>query len=530
VIVKITRGTSIRGLVEYLFGPGKHNEHYGQHIVAGDQSLEDVPQGPRLTAAQVREVWRTIDAPRISHHVATGARLRVKATAGGPALPGLEAKEKRAPGVVWQLSMTTAGEDRALSDAEWGEIAQGAMETVGFTEAGGKAPVRWVAVRHGLSVGGNDHVHVAVSLVREDGTKPSVYRDYVKMSAFAAEVERRYGLVTVDGRKSSGLPGLTRAEIERARRDGSPEPDRTRLARVVREAAVDNQDEAEFVRRLRQAGVSVRPRFAEGGQEKVVGYSVGLPGHDGKTIWFGGGSLAPDLSLPRLRSFWEATPQATTAAVAAWRGAKSPRGRETRMVSGPEWTKRAAAAVDQAYDKLKRIPPDDHAQWASVAREAAGVYAAWSRRVEGDQPGPLARAADALARSAQVAPETPSPVRSPIRGYRGAAMVVAQGNYGFEDRGTGWAMLLGQMNRTLRLLAKVHETRGELRQAQQLRAVGRDLEAVREQGGAAPHPKGQKGSRGPGSSRGTTRTQESQEEAAESRRGRRPGAEAGRGR
>ena len=451
--------------------------------------------------------------------------------AGIGQLPGLEDAGKATdPPIVWHMSLTNPGGDRVLSDEEWARIAQGAMDAMGLTEASGRAPVRWVAIRHGLAAGGNDHLHVAVSLVREDGTKPSVYRDYVKMSAFAAEMEHEYGLTTVVGRKSSGLPGLTRAEIERARRDGSPEPDRTRLARVVREAAIDNQDEAEFVRRLRQAGVSVRPRFAEGGREQVVGYSVGLPGHDGTTIWFGGGSLAPDLSLPRLRSFWEATPQATRAAVAAWQGAKSPRGRETRSVSGPEWTKRAAAAVDQACDKLKLVPPDDHAQWASVAREAAGVYAAWSRRVEGDRPGPLARAADALARSAQVATETPSPVRSPIRGYRGAAMVVAQGNYGFEDRGTGWAMLLAQMNRTLRLLAQVHEARGELRQAQQLRTVGQDLEAVRERGGVAPHPKGHQGQRGPGSARGATRPQVSEEEAAEARRRRRTGPEAGRGR
>lgn len=383
MIVKITRGTSIGGLVRYLFGPGKANEHCGQHVVTGG-GVEASMVGKPLSADEIRELWQHLDALRADYAIPTGARAHVQVVAGAGQLPGLEDAGKATdPPIVWHMSLTNPDGDRVLSDEEWARIAQGAMDAMGFTEASGKAPVRWVAIRHGLAAGGNDHLHVAVSLVREDGTKPSVYRDYVKMSAFAAEVERRYGLATVDGRKSSGLPGLTRAEIERARRDGSPEPDRTRLARVVREAVVDNQDEAEFVRRLRQAGVSVRPRFAEGGREKVVGYSVGLPGHDGKTIWFGGGSLAPDLSLPRLRSFWEATPQATTAAVAAWRGATLPRGRETRSVSGPEWTKRAAAAIDQACDKLKRIPPDDHAQWASVANK------------------------------------TPSPVRAPIRGYRG---------------------------------------------------------------------------------------------------------------
>jgi len=39
------------------------------------------------------------------------------------------------------------------------------------------------------------------------------------------------------------------------------------------------------------------------------------------------------------------------------------------------------------------------------------------------------------------------PSALPRSAATGAAMVVAQGNHGFEGRGTGWAMLLGQVNR-----------------------------------------------------------------------------------
>jgi len=127
--------------------------------------------------------------------------------AGIGQLPGLEDAGKATdPPIVWHMSLTNPGGDRVLSDEEWARIAQGAMDAMGLTEASGRAPVRWVAIRHGLAAGGNDHLHVAVSLVREDGTKPSVYRDYVKMSAFAAEMEHEYGLTTVVGRKSSGCP------------------------------------------------------------------------------------------------------------------------------------------------------------------------------------------------------------------------------------------------------------------------------------------------------------------------------------
>ena len=57
--------------------------------------------------------------------------------------------------------------------------------------------------------------------------------------------------------------------------------DTLRLARLVRAASVASEDEAEFVRRLRRAGVLARPRYAAGGRERVVGYSGALRPADG---------------------------------------------------------------------------------------------------------------------------------------------------------------------------------------------------------------------------------------------------------
>jgi hypothetical protein len=79
----------------------------------------------------------------------------------------------------------------------------------------------------------------------------------------------------------------------------------------------------------------------------------------------------------------------------AWRpGPGQPaEGRESVVISAEAWeegTKRARAVTD----RLARIPIDDRAMWASAAREGAGVYAALSRRFEGDRPGALAAAAD----------------------------------------------------------------------------------------------------------------------------------------
>ena len=75
--------------------------------------------------------------------------------------------------------------------------------------------------------------------------------------------------------------------------------------------------------------MSLRPRFAQDETERVVGYSVGLEGRTGKTIWFGGGSLDRDLSLSRLREFWEVSPAETAAAVRYWASAPGTNNRET---------------------------------------------------------------------------------------------------------------------------------------------------------------------------------------------------------
>ncbi len=39
---------------------------------------------------------------------------------------------------------------------------------------------------------------------------------------------------------------------------------------------------------------------------QITGYAVALPGQSaqGQPIWFGGGKLAPDLTLPQLQRRW----------------------------------------------------------------------------------------------------------------------------------------------------------------------------------------------------------------------------------
>ena len=212
----------------------------------------------------------------------------------------------------------------------------------------------------------------------------------------------------------------------------------------------------------------MRPRFEIGGQEVVVGYSVALRTKDGETpIWFGGGKLAKDLTLPNMRQFWEQSAGDRTAAVVEWRSAKAVApGRETILGDPDDWM-RAMASVERSVERLKAVPASDLAAWRGVARETAGVFAAWSRRFEGDSPGPMAEVADALARSAQNRPEDPVPDRVAVRDFRGVAAIATQSAVD-KNSPMVWASLVEQLGRTLRAIGDAHIARGEAEMAKTL--------------------------------------------------------------
>ena len=206
---------------------------------------------------------------------------------------------------------------------------------------------------------------------------------------------------------------------------------RAGVARTVRAVAAASRDEAGFVRRARGSGLLVRPRYAAGGTAAVVGYSVAARPVAGEpVVWFGGGRLDRDLTLPRLREAWPQAGEQTADVVAAWAGRVSwpesepvaaagiagvaapvgagdrgtvefpDPGPRPRPVPDPEWAATRAVLEGLRRDGLAR-EVGDTAGWVRSARDTAGLFAAMSARVEGAAPGPLARTADQLARVSQ---------------------------------------------------------------------------------------------------------------------------------
>jgi hypothetical protein len=279
VIGKVLRGTDARRLLYYLYGPGKANEHTDPHLVAGfGDPAELEPERRPSGAPDLRRLAGLLAQPLAAQ-----------------AVPGYDKP-------VWHCSVRAAPKDRVLSDAEWAQVAAGIMHRTGLAPEGDDLGVRWVAVRHAA-----DHIHIVATLARQDGTRPKVWNDFYRVREACQEAERRFGLRRTAPGDRTAARGATRAETEQAARRGWGEPPRVTLRREVCTAAAGASTEQEFFARLGQAGVLVRLRHSVTEPGEVTGYAVGLPQHtarDGGVIWYGGGKLAPDLTLPKLRTRW----------------------------------------------------------------------------------------------------------------------------------------------------------------------------------------------------------------------------------
>ena len=247
VIPNITQGDRMAGLMIYLAGPGRANEHEEPHLVAGDSAFMAWHDDNELNRDAALDIANALDR----------AKQFFETEVDG--------------GHVFHCSLSLAAEEGQLSDERWGAIAEDFMKEMDFTEDGGKAPARWVAVRHGLSKNGNDHIHIVASMVRDDGTKWNGWKSKYKSQQAARMLEKKYGLNAVGTLRAER--GFTPAEQSKAIRQGLPEVERHSLARKVRVCAGASTDEAEFVRRARQDGILVRPRYAAG-RTDVVGVLV----------------------------------------------------------------------------------------------------------------------------------------------------------------------------------------------------------------------------------------------------------------
>ncbi|MEX0171754.1 relaxase/mobilization nuclease domain-containing protein [Streptomyces sp. LMG1-1-1.1] len=271
MIAKIGKpGHKTRGVLNYLFGPGRANEHTDPHLVASwDGFAPDPGRDPDATLAQL----------------ATALDLRVK-----------QAGHKAPKGHVWHCSIRAAPEDRHLTDDAWAAIARRVLNATGIAPAGDPDACRWVAVRHA-----DDHIHIVATKVRGDLRPPRNWNDFLRADKELVAIEKEYRLRQVPRGDRTAAKHPTRAEQEKARRTGNVRTSREHLRTIVRTAVSAATTTQEFFLIVEGAGAHVDVQYFPSGD--VRGYRVALAGDtnaQGEPVWFSGSTLAPDLSYPKI--------------------------------------------------------------------------------------------------------------------------------------------------------------------------------------------------------------------------------------
>ncbi|MEV6340967.1 hypothetical protein AB0M12_40385 [Nocardia vinacea] len=426
------KGSDIKKLLWYLAGPGRANEHTNPRVVAGDFLTMSV-YGGAIDQKRAWELGKLLDSPRQT--LLRGEPVRATSYKAARQLMAEGMSRKAAFEAAtkdentWHCSLALRAEEGQLPMEKWSAIATDFMREMGFIDREDGAPdARWAVVHHGLSKNGNDHVHIAMPVVRPDGSLADMYRDRPRAQAAARVLEERYGLEVLYTREHGDTERATKpAERARAERVGAPETDREALRRRVRGAAVAADSEAEWLRMLHAEGVVVIPRWAPGGLDEVEGYSVQLPpqinratGRSEKSIRYSGLRLGKDLSLPSLRQWapWDPSPAARKEALAEWR--RTTRGANGRpRVVDPLSEREAIAELAQWSASVRRIPVGDRDGWARAASQTSGLFAAASVRTE-RSPGPLDRLSRQLARAGQLPAHRRAP--RPVRDTRARAV------------------------------------------------------------------------------------------------------------
>jgi hypothetical protein len=232
MIGKVVRGRHAGGLLRYLYGPGRANEHVDPHLVAGFGDPAELEPDRRLDGSP--------DLRRLA-----GLLAQPLAALGQPG------HDKP----VWHCSVRTAPGDRVLCDSEWAGIATEIMHRTGLAPKDDEAGVRWVAIRHA-----DDHIHIVATLARQDGAKPRIWNDFYRVREACRAAEERLGLYATPPADRTAARRPSRAETEQAARRGWEEPARMTLRRYVCEAAAGAQTEHQFFDQLAAAGVLVRKR------------------------------------------------------------------------------------------------------------------------------------------------------------------------------------------------------------------------------------------------------------------------------
>jgi hypothetical protein len=241
------------------------------------------------------------------------------------------------------------------------------------------------------------------------------------------------------------------------------------LRREVTTAAAAAAGDQDFFARLQRAGIRVRMRYSTRDPGEVTGYAVALDqdtASTGEPVWYGGGKLAADLTLPKLRQRWSSGPGD---------GRAVPGGRLTPGERAAIWDHASRAATDAAA-QIRSLAAAGEPGAAADAAWAAGdtlhaAAAALGSRV-------IRQAASAYDRAAR-SPygRIPQPTSAGI-GLRRASRLLSAAAFASHDRTLAQIALIARLAALADAVAELRDAQRHAAQAAAARLAAERLHAV----------------------------------------------------
>jgi hypothetical protein len=346
---------------------------------------------------------------------------------------------------------------------------------------------------------------VVATLARQDGRRVFPRNDHYRAREASLTVEDRYGLVRTSRAGRTSSRPLSRAEtrkheatvdaMRRAGRPWPPAPDRLMLRQIVRAAAGNSSSWEQFTERLHQQGVGVRPRMSERTPGQITGYAVALPDQydTGRTIWFGGGKFAPDLTLPQLQRRWQGHGPRTEADAVA--GAIQDKGRsstgdgagsrsgtdrfgltpqERRLWQSAQDAAAAAAThITATIDSGTDLGPAGDAAWATA--DLLAVLARLTERRGGGRYTDAARTFEHAGRNLHHVPHLPTPAGRRLRTATAALSAV---RVALPSESRELLLLAQRLVALADAVGRLRQTQGQAAQAAAARAAADQIRAL----------------------------------------------------
>ena len=264
MIPNVTRGGKTHGVLLYLVGKGKREEHENPHLVAGSPEAVRMAESSSRSSARTRSRWRGSSTSR-ERRSAPGSRSPSETRARGESPAARDAH-------VWHCSLLCTPRSQSSrrrggrrsprpSSSRWGSPAgRPARRSAGGSRSATAAPP---AAQTMPTWSSRSWPRTAA--------RPAVHNDRPRAQKACRELEQRYGLRRLEARtREAGSRGLKHGELAADRRRGrqlgergehSEWSTRQTLERIVRACATASRDESEFIQRLRDEGIKCRPRF-----------------------------------------------------------------------------------------------------------------------------------------------------------------------------------------------------------------------------------------------------------------------------